>query len=975
MIPVEDGSCEITVRIAHDGTPYIPNISAQQQIVANVRKGHYSTILGSRFTEKCLLLHDVKGELQRDSHFCSIILDLATLDKVPADEFLTRFALLVAQQLKSEHRVAGLPSPSEVTDALTLQHFLEDCLQQLQQDLVLLIYRLECIRIGPIKSLLLSLRAVHNSTPTHEPYRLGVVAASSLSVADLSLGPTSPFNIARVIWVENLNAQESEHLIKHLLEAQSAHINDGGKQRLIEAADGGRYLLPRICAGCVKLVFNRVNKTVTVNDVNTAIEIFMGEDAKCYEPFREMVQSLQSDCTNLLNVLRLLDEGPLSRRQLKLDLSADVDDLLLTGAVCAESVGDEKTYRIRNEIYAEYLHKQFPPDRVVRVLNSAGQWEQAIEYLERVVTQQPAYRSTLLDTVIESIYGTADRLSACRHVAKALSLAFQVQKARVYLFNPFHAKLNLVSHVGFEEPPEDCIYLTESGRIEVMVYHSQDYQVVPDVSGEQILLYSLGRDRRHPAGLIAIHDYDADPQSADFLGLQSFFDQLNHAFGVVIDRELTITQFSILHQTGQQVTSSLDLEKVLESTVHAAVKAVPLATIGLLFLWDEEVGELVLRKQIGYRENIGELLRFKRGEGYTGWVFDGGEPHLLPDVLKDPKAKRFTDPDLNQDKSAISVPLEAWGRIIGVLNLECLHTLNAFEEKELKLLETLGAQAAIAIQNAYLHRELYKLGMSINSGELAPEQIFQEVVKSITRVSAAFAANLLLFDNVDDPAAKISARPLLSRSSGLGGDYNDKINPRPDGLTAHVLHTGLPASVSHPDEGDGINQLAYDRGVRAYLCLPLTIQNRIIGILFVHYNKPHIFSDNEVHMLSLYANQAALALENARQREQIQMTEAVVLEWHRLFEPDPPHHAEGGGHQECGLGAAKLAQWLARRGTALGAHCRICTRRRRDPTGGTISLQTQRRMHRYKHQTQRGYAAMDSPRIQDRPRLKQPNDG
>jgi signal transduction histidine kinase len=143
-------------------------------------------------------------------------------------------------------------------------------------------------------------------------------------------------------------------------------------------------------------------------------------------------------------------------------------------------------------------------------------------------------------------------------------------------------------------------------------------------------------------------------------------------------------------------------------------------------------------------------------------------------------------------------------------------------------------------------------------------------------VSDAKAANLLLLRDTDDPLLSISQKPLLSVSMGLSPDYDERVKPREAGLTALVLAERRPRAVSHPDEAPGINPLAHQQGIQACLCLPLMIHDRITGILFVHYARPHAFSENEIHMLSLFANQAALAIENAHQREELQLTEAVV---------------------------------------------------------------------------------------------------
>jgi K+-sensing histidine kinase KdpD len=98
----------------------------------------------------------------------------------------------------------------------------------------------------------------------------------------------------------------------------------------------------------------------------------------------------------------------------------------------------------------------------------------------------------------------------------------------------------------------------------------------------------------------------------------------------------------------------------------------------------------------------------------------------------------------------------------------------------------------------------------------------------------------------------------------MGGDYDEKVKPRDQGMTARVLKLGTHCAVSKPGEAPGINGLAAARGVEAILGLPMKIQDEIIGILFVHYSKPHEFSKSEINMLSLFANQAALAIENRR---------------------------------------------------------------------------------------------------------------
>jgi K+-sensing histidine kinase KdpD len=69
------------------------------------------------------------------------------------------------------------------------------------------------------------------------------------------------------------------------------------------------------------------------------------------------------------------------------------------------------------------------------------------------------------------------------------------------------------------------------------------------------------------------------------------------------------------------------------------------------------------------------------------------------------------------------------------------------------------------------------------------------------------------------------------------------------------------------------------------------VQKRIIGVLFVYHDREHEFTENEIEMLSLFANQAALAIENASQRKKLEIMEAVA--WMGIEFSDMAHDIDG----------------------------------------------------------------------------------
>jgi signal transduction histidine kinase/DNA-binding response OmpR family regulator len=93
--------------------------------------------------------------------------------------------------------------------------------------------------------------------------------------------------------------------------------------------------------------------------------------------------------------------------------------------------------------------------------------------------------------------------------------------------------------------------------------------------------------------------------------------------------------------------------------------------------------------------------RLKVGrEGITGWVAQSGEPLLVPDLSQEPRY--YGLPEASEVRSELAVPLKTKERVIGVLHVQSDH-LDAFDESDLGVLQSLGHQAAIAIENARLY--------------------------------------------------------------------------------------------------------------------------------------------------------------------------------------------------------------------------------------------------------------------------------
>ncbi|MBN1250209.1 MAG: GAF domain-containing sensor histidine kinase, partial [Anaerolineae bacterium] len=126
-----------------------------------------------------------------------------------------------------------------------------------------------------------------------------------------------------------------------------------------------------------------------------------------------------------------------------------------------------------------------------------------------------------------------------------------------------------------------------------------------------------------------------------------------------------------------------------------------------------------------------EPAQFRVGkDGLTGWVAGTGEPLLVPDVNVDP---RYIWMRPSETRSELVVPLKVKGEVMGVLDIQS-NQLNAFDESDLLVVQSLAHQAAIAIENARLYEQASRLAVIEERQRLARE-LHDSVTQALYGVS------------------------------------------------------------------------------------------------------------------------------------------------------------------------------------------------------------------------------------------------
>ena len=178
-------------------------------------------------------------------------------------------------------------------------------------------------------------------------------------------------------------------------------------------------------------------------------------------------------------------------------------------------------------------------------------------------------------------------------------------------------------------------------------------------------------------------------------------------------------QFRVISEVGRQITSIMDIDQVLDQVVKLIRKA---------FCYDHVAIATIEGDYAVYRVGDGNVwddpdfrfipARLKIGkEGVTGRVAGSGEALYLPDVREDPG---YVEMKGSGTLSELTVPIKVKGKVIGVLDVQS-QQVNAFDESDLVVLQSLADQTAVAIENAQLYKQAQQLAVVEERNRLARE--------------------------------------------------------------------------------------------------------------------------------------------------------------------------------------------------------------------------------------------------------------
>jgi GAF domain-containing protein len=192
------------------------------------------------------------------------------------------------------------------------------------------------------------------------------------------------------------------------------------------------------------------------------------------------------------------------------------------------------------------------------------------------------------------------------------------------------------------------------------------------------------------------------------------------------------TQLALINDIGGRIAAVLDLDSVLDRAALLMQGSFGYHHVAL-FTLNQERDELIMRARAGdFAHLFPPDHRLKLGQGIVGWASRHGETLLANDVRAESHYINLY-PDVISTLSELGVPIRADEEIVGVLDVQSPQ-INAFDENDVLVMETLADQIAVAIKNARLYEKVQQELAERKQAEKALEQKAQELTRSNTEL-------------------------------------------------------------------------------------------------------------------------------------------------------------------------------------------------------------------------------------------------
>jgi PAS domain S-box-containing protein len=459
--------------------------------------------------------------------------------------------------------------------------------------------------------------------------------------------------------------------------------------------------------------------------------------------------------------------------------------------------------------------------------------------------------------------------------------------------------LDAIRKVAFpverETPVEEALTLQVYESGDLLRMGNVDFATQYRLSGENLMNYRTATQGRLPdsclvfplhlgnaiRGVMMVENFDVANafQANDETLVYSFAQQAALALDnarLYQTAQQRAAQMQSLTRVSNLLTSSLKQEELLAALLDLLALVIPYETA---ILWARQAGNLIVRSAKGFEDNSA-LIGISVAESESvlfGDLMRQGEPLVIEDVRLDDRFPMLVEPE---NLSWMGLPLGVKGNLIGMIAVE-KRQAGFYTYDHTHVAGTFSSQAAVALENARLFEE-----SSARAAELDERS---QRLGLLNQLSGQLGASLDVNEILN-----LTARQLLNALDGAG---TAGVMLAPGG-GSYVLEAEVPQSaIQLPQVFMNVPQLDrlrethgvfvsgdaraesslgsmlagywQPRGAIALLVVPLITGSTLHGWMAVDKQEPYRFTPAEIELARTICNQAATAIQNARQFDEI----------------------------------------------------------------------------------------------------------
>lgn len=345
---------------------------------------------------------------------------------------------------------------------------------------------------------------------------------------------------------------------------------------------------------------------------------------------------------------------------------------------------------------------------------------------------------------------------------------------------------------------------------------------------------------------------------------------------------------NILMDVGRAVSSTLDLEEVLERILEELARVMMFDSAMIMLTPDgthinveaESGIDLVVRAVQGLSAGMqGKRITLPPESGYMQVVAS-----QQPIIISDLRVEKHRDPhllatrQLNYARAWMGIPMVSGSKLLGMIVVD-KDTPNFYTDRDASAALALAQQAAVAVENAFLHAQsednlrimrkrarrltsMYRVA-SIISGTLERERVLNSVSKLLVELFNVDHCGIVLVDDMQDDGVLVAEYPST-------GNINMRINLAQSELFRRMVRQNSPIHVVTDRMTDIAAQGALrSTGSAAAVIAPLIARDKVIGSIGLDLTDPNRrFSQGDFSALMTIATQVAVAINNIELYEQ-----------------------------------------------------------------------------------------------------------